>query len=215
MGVIRFRGHPKRGYVREATRALVLSQHVAERRALMLGLVRRDRVALMPDGIVRLQSFDLEIERQLIHLKANQLSQRVDRLGGREDTDGFFAALQAHGPQEAEGPQVMVGVEVGEVDISHREADAKAKHLPLRPLAAIEQMQVTLTVHREGARITRYRWSCRRRSQKDDSKHGPHYRRGAVGRQCAAELRSGVKQLRSACRKSLRDLPCRPRGCLY
>ena len=59
-------------------------------------------------------------------------------------SSGSLAPVHGERAQEADGAEVVVGVEVGEEDGRHVEAGAVADHLPLRPLAAVDEEELAL-----------------------------------------------------------------------
>ena len=137
----------------EATGPDVLLQHEAQGVDAVLHSDRLHRVTTPLDPVTVLELDDVQREPELVHAEVHCLVQQAFR---RDRAVEHQLLLASHHPQGAEEPddsQVVVGVEVGEEDRIHREAGSVADHLPLAALAAVEEEEVGVGLHRQAREV--------------------------------------------------------------
>ncbi len=116
-----------------------------------------DLVAVVEDRLVRLQLDQLQPEAK----PADDPLQPFEHLlqpRWAVDHQRQIAVEQVVGLQQPRQAEEVVGVEVGEVDLVDLDQPQRALHLPLRPLAAVEQQPLPATRHQDA----RGRAPCRR-----------------------------------------------------
>ena len=59
--------------------------------------------------------------------------------GGTDDPEGPLALQQVVGLEQARQAEIVVGVEVGDVDVVDLDEPGRVDHLPLGPLPSIDQ----------------------------------------------------------------------------
>ena len=125
----------------EAPRALVLDQRVAVGAHPVLDLERTHLVAVVAHGLARAELDQLD----LVADPAEDPPQRLEQLDQPRRPDHpqrALAIVEVVGLQQPRDAQVMVGVQVGDVDLVDLHEPGRALHLALRALAAVEQQPV-------------------------------------------------------------------------
>ena len=97
-----------------------------------------------------------DMDRKREPVPANEYCGLQSLRPGRRSPDDelLFAALQAQSAKQPGEAQVVIGMEVCNEDLSHREPNAETHHLPLRSFSAVEQIQVPLPLNRESGDIS-------------------------------------------------------------
>ncbi len=122
--------------------ALVLVEHVAERRAAMRDRHRRDPVPVALELVAGLELDQLELEAHGPRHPQRQAHQRPQP-GRAADRQRDVAAAEVERLEHAGQAQPVVGVKVGEEDLGEVGQSDGAHELALGPLAAVEQDPVT------------------------------------------------------------------------
>ena len=157
----------------EAPGRVVLLQHVRQRVDAVVHAHRVHRVAVPLHAVAVLQLDDLHREgRAAPRPGAPPGAAAASPGAGRTGASAFLAPHHPQRAQEADDSQVVVGVEVGEEDGVHREAGAEAHHLPLAALAAVEEQQVRVRLHRQAGEVAVQRRLRGRGSEEGEPEEG-------------------------------------------
>jgi len=129
----------------ESTESLLLDEREAEGRGSYV--IRResdDRVAIAPHAIAGSELAILHWKRNAICTQSLGASEDLGRASGTPEPERLLAALQRHRAQQSHHAEHVIDVHVGEEDVAQGKADRVAHHLPLRPLATVEQERFAL-----------------------------------------------------------------------
>ena len=132
----------------------------------------RKRRAVAPDGVARVHLVDPDLEGQGIGAAEQQLLEERPRRRRTVDVEGPPPPQHGEGAHEADGPDVVVGVEVGEADGGDVEPGAVPDHLALRALAAVEEVVLPPVAHREPRQVAGGGGHGTRGAEEGEAEHG-------------------------------------------
>ena len=156
----------------EAPGALVLHERPAERGRSVVGLERHHRAAVPPHGLAGPHLVDPHLEGEPLGAREEHHVEEPARRARPEHVERRLAPEHGERAQEADGAEVVVGVEVREEDRVHVEAGAVADHLPLRALPAVHEEELALAPHREAAEVPPDGRLGRRGAEEGEAQHG-------------------------------------------
>jgi hypothetical protein len=127
----------------------VLDERVAHRRHARVLDGERHHVVLVaaPDGRARLDLDHLDREAHAVAAERHRLAQHARRAARAPQPQHLRAPLELQRAREPHDAEQVVGVRVREEDVGEGERHAVAHHLPLRPLAAVDEDRLALAHH--------------------------------------------------------------------
>lgn len=156
-----------RGLGIEATRTRVLVERVPVGDDPVVGVEGLDHVSV---PLHQLAPVEL-VQRDLVGGAAHDPGDRgeqVDEPGWAEDVERLGAVLHVVALQQPRQAQVVVGVQMGDEDRIDGDQPSRALHLPLRPLAAVEQDAIASAAHEDARGVAPRRGHRAPGAEEDD-----------------------------------------------
>jgi hypothetical protein len=113
-------------------------------------VLHREHPDLVAVALLRLPRLDLgDVHREglALHAQRERLAQQLLRAPGPDEPQRLGPALKSERPHQPDHAQEVVAVKMREEDVAQGEGDAVAHHLPLGPLAALEQQALAPARH--------------------------------------------------------------------
>jgi hypothetical protein len=132
----------------------------------VFGDKRYDDVRVPPDRRIARDLGDLHGKAKPLDSEPFGAPEHLARAARPPEMERIGAPLERHRPHQADHAEHVVCVEMREENVTERERDAEAHHLPLRPFAAIEEQGLPFAHERHGGDVALHRRARRGRAEK-------------------------------------------------
>ena len=112
-----------------------------------------DEIALSGNGVTGSEFANFDSECEAFRTERFSALEHSFGTGWSPESQGFGSTLKRHGPEEPDDPDEMISVKVREEDVVEVEGDSVAHHLPLGPLATIEEKGFSFAEERDGGDV--------------------------------------------------------------